>query len=265
MRMVGCESVMRLSQYIGDFQPEAHVKGLLGCNFIALICSRNSATCCSVSVLLDMAQKYRIYINEKVVLLTETEPKQKEKYQKIDAGAFDLKILYTWITAHKSDMFYVLCLDTKAYIKNITKNITLIEAAGGIVRNEDKEYLFIYRNDKWDLPKGKIEKDEKVKQAAVREVEEECGIQVSYLGRKLCKTYHVYISREEVVLKKTHWFKMRSLGQTKLKPQKEEGITDVRWFKKKNISTIVENTFPSIMDVLVEMDLLKDTATLLPG
>lgn len=207
-----------------------------------------------------MAQKYRIYINQKVILLTESEPKLKNSYQKIDAEIFDLKIIYTWIVAHKSDLFYVLCPNVKNYLKHIIENITLIEAAGGIVKNENGEYLFIYRSDKWDLPKGKIEKGEKVKAAAVREVEEECGIEVSYLGRKLCKTYHVYINREEVVLKKTHWFKMRSEDQTKLKPQKEEGITDARWFKKKNISTIVENTFPSIMDVLVKMDLIKGIA-----
>jgi 8-oxo-dGTP pyrophosphatase MutT (NUDIX family) len=211
-----------------------------------------------------MAQKYRIYINDKVILLTESEPKLKEQYQKIDAQTFDLKIIYTWIVAHKSNFFYVICNNTREYLKEIVENITLIEAAGGIVKNENDEYLFIYRNDRWDLPKGKIEKGEKVKQAAVREVEEECGIEVSKLGKKLCKTYHVYISREEVVLKKTHWFKMRSVGQDKLKPQKEEGITDVRWFKKGKIATIVENTFPSIMDVLVKMDLAKDTVVPLP-
>jgi len=211
-----------------------------------------------------MAQKYRIYINEKVILLTESEPKSKEHYQKIDNQTFDLKIIYTWIVAHKRDRFYVLCNNAKDYLKKVIESITLIEAAGGIVKNEAGEYLFIYRNDKWDLPKGKIEKDEKVKEAAVREVEEECGIKVSELGRKICKTYHVYISREDVVLKKTHWFKMWSDDQTKLKPQKEEGITDARWFKKKKIHTIVENTFPSIMDVLEKMNLVKDTAMPLP-
>src|SRR5476649_68722 len=119
--MVGCESVMRLSQYIGDFQPEAHVKGLLGCNFIALICSRNSATCCSISVLLNMAQKYRIYINEKVILLTESAPKKKENYEQIDVEVFDLKIIYTWVLAHHSNFFYVLCNDAKAFLKTVAK------------------------------------------------------------------------------------------------------------------------------------------------
>jgi 8-oxo-dGTP pyrophosphatase MutT (NUDIX family) len=205
-----------------------------------------------------MAQKYRIYINEKVILITESEPKKAEHYQKIDSETFDLKIIYTWILAHKSEFFYVLCKDAKAFIKQIKQSVPTIEAAGGLVKNENKDLLFIYRNDKWDLPKGKIEKGETVKEAAVREVEEECSITVSKLGDKICKTYHVYISKEEVVLKKTHWFKMKSRGQNKLKPQKEEGITDVRWFKANDIEAIVANTFPSIMDVLAAVDLIKD-------
>jgi len=174
----------------------------------------------------------------------------------LDAEVFDLKIVYTWILARKNNLFCVVCRDAKASFKAVVKSVTLIEAAGGLVKNENGDYLFIYRNDKWDLPKGKIEKDEKVKQAAVREVEEECGIKVSKLKSKICKTYHVYVYKGEVVLKKTHWFDMESVGQLKLKPQKEEGITDVRWFQKKHIEPIVANTFPSIMDVLVKEGLV---------
>ena len=210
------------------------------------------------TIIKHMAQKYRIYINEKVILLTESEPKKAESYEKIDGQTFDLKIIYTWILKHHSKLFYIICDDTKAYLKNIVANITLIEAAGGLVKNENGDYLFIYRNDKWDLPKGKIEKLEKVKVAAVREVEEECGIRVSKLGDKICKTYHVYVSRGEVVLKKTHWFSMKYKGDERLKPQIEEGITDVRWFRKNHIDAILQNTFPSILDVLVKKDLIKE-------
>jgi 8-oxo-dGTP pyrophosphatase MutT (NUDIX family) len=203
-----------------------------------------------------MAQKYRIYINEKVILLTESAPKKAEHYERINGDVFDLKIIYTWVVAHQSKFFYVLCKDAKAFLKTVAKSVTLIEAAGGLVQNEDKNYLFIYRNNKWDIPKGKIEKGEKVKEAAVREVEEECGIKVSKLGEKICKTYHVYIYKSEVVLKKTHWFEMWYKGANNLKPQREEGITDVRWFKKGQINTILDNTFPSIVDVLVKENLV---------
>ncbi len=160
--------------------------------------------------------------------------------------------------AHKNEWFYVLCTDAKAFLKQIKADNKLIEAAGGLVKNENKDFLFIYRNDKWDLPKGKIDKGETVKAAAVREVEEECGIVVSKLGEKICKTYHVYFWRGEIVLKKTHWYKMKAKGLQKLKAQKEEGITDVRWFRPNDIDAIASNTFPSIMDVLAAMDLVTD-------
>lgn len=192
-----------------------------------------------------------------MILLTESEPKKAHIYKQIDAAAFDLKILYTWVLSHQSKFFYVLCDDAKAYLKTVAKSVLLIKAAGGLVKNEYGEYLFIYRNNKWDLPKGKIEKQEGTKVAAVREVEEECGIKVSKLEERICKTYHSYIYRGDVVLKKTYWFNMRCKGQNNLKPQKEEGITDVRWFKKGEISPIVENTFPSIMDVLVKEKLVE--------
>lgn len=210
-----------------------------------------------------MAQKYRIYINQKVILLTESAPAQVANYQNIDRQSFDLKIIYTWVLAHKNNLFYVLCPDAKAFLKQIKQDVKVIEAAGGLVKNENKDLLFIYRNDKWDLPKGKIEKGETIKGAAVREVEEECNITISKRGDKICKTYHVYIYKDEVVLKKTHWYKMKARGQHKLKPQKEEGITDVRWFKPNDIDAILANTFPSILDVLAEMDLIIDKPALL--
>ena len=197
-----------------------------------------------------MAQKYRIYINEKVILVTDSVPKKLQAYEKIDADAFDLKIVYTWVLANSKDMFFILCDDPKSFLQTVKKSLPLIEAAGGLVENENNEYLFIFRNGKWDIAKGKIEKKERVKQAAVREVEEECGIKVNSIEKKICNTYHSYVYKGEVVLKKTHWFNMRSKGQNKLKPQKEEGITEARWLKKEGICLIADNTYPSIMDVL---------------
>ncbi len=206
-----------------------------------------------------MAQIYRIYINQKTLLITESAPKNLNKFQQIDRQSFDLKIIYPRILEHyKGHNFFVLCSDAKGFFKHITKTITLIEAAGGVVKNERKEYLFIYRSDKWDLPKGKIEKDEKIKEAAIREVEEECGIKINKLGKKICKTYHAYIYKGEVVIKKSHWFKMKSVGQEKLRPQKEEGITDARWFTKEKMGIIIKNTFPSIMEVMEHVALIKD-------
>ena len=210
-----------------------------------------------------MAQKYRIYINEKVILLTESLPARVESYEHIDGDIFDLRLIYNWVLNHHGKLFYVICNDAKAFLKRVTKSITMVRAAGGLVISENRHYLFIYRNNKWDIPKGKVEEGEGIKEAAVREVEEECGITVCALGKRICKTYHSYIYKGEVVLKKTYWFEMRCKGQPKLKPQTDEGITEVRWFKKGLIEPILHNTFPSITDVLLKEGLIKDKAALL--
>ncbi|MEO6148565.1 MAG: NUDIX domain-containing protein [Mucilaginibacter sp.] len=210
-----------------------------------------------------MAQKYRIYINQKVILITEKIPENAASYQLIDGQSFNLVTIYPKILKYNIGLFYVVCDDAKAFIKEIESSITVIEAAGGLVKNDDGNYLFIYRNDKWDLPKGKLEGDEGKKTGAVREVEEECGITVSKLEKKICKTYHMYTLKGEVVLKKTYWYAMKYKGNEKLKPQKEEGITDVRWFKKEDIDPILQNTFPSIIDVLVKTKLITERPVLL--
>jgi 8-oxo-dGTP pyrophosphatase MutT (NUDIX family) len=209
-----------------------------------------------------MTQKYRIYINEKVLLLTTAQPKQPKNFQQLDNQFFDLKTIYAQVTADtKNKQFFILCNDAKACLKKLRKSVLLIEAAGGLVKNPDGNYLFIYRNDKWDIPKGKLEKGEKKKEGAVREVVEECGISINKAGKKIINTYHTYIYKGEVVLKKTYWFSMKYKGSEKLKPQTEEGITEVRWFNKAHMEDIKDNTFPSIMDVLERVGLLKDTAT----
>jgi len=165
--------------------------------------------------------------------------------------------MYTAITSDDSGMnYYVLCTDANAFLKQIIKSVTLIKAAGGLVKNNKEKYLFIFRNGKWDLPKGKLEKGEKVREGAVREVEEECGITVSKCGAKILSTYHVYSFKGDLVLKKTWWYKMKYKGKGKLKPQLEEGITDVRWLGRKHIADVTGNTFPSIIDVLHKKKLL---------
>ena len=184
-----------------------------------------------------------------------------ERYQRIDAQTFDLKSFFNQFNGKPgARLYYIIAGDAKAYLKKIAKSLTLIEAAGGVVEDSKGRYLFIYRNDKWDLPKGKLERREKKKAGAIREVEEECGIKVSGIGKKICNTYHTYTMKGEVVLKKTYWYSMSYTGTGKLKPQKEEGITKVQWFKPEQTAPIIRNTFPSIMDVLLKLDMITEKA-----
>lgn len=125
-----------------------------------------------------------------------------------------------------------------------------IEAAGGMVFNGNNEILCIYRLDKWDLPKGKIEKDESITEAAMREVEEECGISGVKVKSELNSTYHTYWLGEQMILKKTYWFKMIYSGNEILIPQKEEDIQKVEWISEFDLDEFKSNTYASILDVL---------------
>ena len=148
---------------------------------------------------------------------------------------------------------YCLVTDNPGkYFERIFEDLELIEAAGGVVMNAQDEYLFIFRRDKWDLPKGKIDEGESPAKAAVREVEEECGLKIDDLGELLSETYHVYALNGQLILKKTYWYRMRVHGVPELVPQVEEEITQAVWLSKAELEQIKANTYPLILDVMQE-------------
>ena len=136
--------------------------------------------------------------------------------------------------------------DTWNFFTNFFERIS---AAGGLVFNQFDELLVIERLDKWDLPKGKVEEDETFSQAALREVEEECGIHDLSIEKFLGLTYHVYDLGDKSILKTTYWFKMNALKQV-LIPQTSENIKNAFWLKKTDIELLKEKTFPSLKDFI---------------
>ena len=122
-----------------------------------------------------------------------------------------------------------------------------IVAAGGIVINDKKEILFIFRDNKWDLPKGKAEKNENISQTAIREVEEETGIKDLIIVKPVEKTYHIFNRSKKNYLKETYWFEMKSNYDKSFTPQINEGITRVEWISKEKIPLILKNTHKNIM------------------
>jgi ADP-ribose pyrophosphatase YjhB (NUDIX family) len=133
--------------------------------------------------------------------------------------------------------------------EKICSEFNQINAGGGLVRNSAGEYLLIFRNGKWDLPKGKQEAGEDIKVTAVREVEEECGIDSLELGNLLCVTHHTYRMNGEFMLKHTFWYNMEYKGDAALKPQTEEDIEMCKWVKGEEIAELVKDTYPSIKRV----------------
>jgi len=137
----------------------------------------------------------------------------------------------------------------KEVIKYLKKKFKVIKAAGGIVQNNENKILFIYRLGKWDLPKGKKDKGEKIKDCAVREVEEETNTKVKIIKRN-CTTWHTYTRYKKFILKKTVWYKMKCIDDSKMKGQKKEKIEKVRWMENKIINEILINSFKSLSYVV---------------
>lgn len=132
----------------------------------------------------------------------------------------------------------------KDFIKGQFK---IVKAAGGLVMKDNK-YLMIHRLGKWDLPKGKLEKDESSWEGGLREVEEECAIKVR-LDVKICSTWHTYVSDGRKTIKKTSWYLMDCLDDSQMQPQKEEGIDDVRWMSSDEVQEALANSYASIAEV----------------
>ena len=144
----------------------------------------------------------------------------------------------------------IISENPKRAFKSFFKSFVKIKAAGGLVFR-DKEMLFIHRNNKWDLPKGKVEKKESSKSAAVREVMEECGLlNEPKIKSKIINTYHVYSFDGKSYLKKTSWFLMDYEGRKKLVAQKEEGITSSCWVNYTSLPGKLKKSFPSICEVI---------------
>ena len=155
---------------------------------------------------------------------------------------------------------YIMSQKYKVYINNDPKIITdnweifcadyfLIEAAGGLVYNFESQLLMIFRNNKWDLPKGKLEQNENIKECAIREVQEECGVSGLSIVNSLNNTYHTYEIKGEKILKCTYWFEMKTNFKGNLIPQTEEGITNVVWVDKQDIAEKLENSFGNINEL----------------
>ncbi len=131
-----------------------------------------------------------------------------------------------------------------------SQNYDVIEAAGGVIENELKQILMIFRRGFWDMPKGKIEKGETEISAAKREVIEECGINQVEVKSKIGTTYHTFNMYGKNVLKISHWYRMVISSTEKLKPQTEEDITEIKWFDKNGPELKKLEAYKSIHEIL---------------
>lgn len=189
-------------------------------------------------------------MNQNLLILADCIPPHLVNPQTIGLQEIDIEKLFKASATNLDTVTYLLVLpDPTSLFRQLLENMKVIKAAGGIVKNGHGEYLFIHRLGKWDLPKGKLEEDEKTRSAAKREVEEECGVKVDYLGVKFSTTYHTYTMRGKVVLKQTNWYEMGINKSPELIPQLEEDIDEAAWVDVEDFNTILGNTYPLIADI----------------
>lgn len=134
--------------------------------------------------------------------------------------------------------------------KAFWKRFNVVQAAGGIVLNEQDEILFMFRRGKWDLPKGKLDPGESLEECAVREVKEETGLSEVTLQHFLLTTFHTYEENSSHILKESYWYVMQAAGKQELIPQHEEDIYEVKWVRKEHLQEVLSNSYPSICDVI---------------
>ena len=199
----------------------------------------------------------KIFFNDKPLFLCDEISKTIEPYLHHDDTMFmdelDLHAVKTMIFEMQQPQVHAGVFKHENFEelkKLFFKKFKLIQAAGGLVENEEGEILMIFRKGKWDLPKGKLDKGESLEVCAVREVEEETGAKGVKLISPLMITYHTYHEGTKFILKESHWFKMKAKKNQHFTPQLEEDITEIKWVDEKSVQDILTKTYPLIKDVI---------------
>lgn len=200
-------------------------------------------------------QMYKVFFNSKFVILTteivahdDTTPFFYIKYS-------SAKLIIAALKSKQVKGVYLFHPKEKKLWKYLKKRFPFVEAAGGVVIHSNGKILFIHRNDKWDMPKGGIEKTETVIDGAVREVMEETGVRDIIVKKPLPKTHHIFSRNGRYKIKKTHWFLMTTSYNGVLVPQLEEGIMQAKWKSKKEVPKLMENAYENIKVLIDHLEL----------
>lgn len=195
---------------------------------------------------------YKVFIDNKEIVFTKNWKKVPKTLDYVlvhlrNTGDFDLVNCRNDLPVGSA--LIVETSEPEELIRKVFSAYEFVEAAGGIVKRKNK-YLFIERHGLWDIPKGKMERGEKPDEAAVREIEEECGISAPKVKRLICVTFHTYLYNDKPVLKKNWWYALEYDGPKTTVPQTEEAISQAVWLSKKEWKQVRENTYASIAEVL---------------
>lgn len=203
---------------------------------------------------------YKIYITDSLIRLCqkphETLPIAEDPDVIISPYSGKRKSLFQYIDLlEKSDKrtydVWLYNQDLETLWKDFKSIFKIVSAAGGIVLNPVGGMAVIFRRGFWDLPKGKLDKGEDFKSAALREVKEETALSNLSIHSFAGSTWHVYREEGKRILKETQWFIMDAPEQL-MKPQRSERIEQVRWEKPDIFLKEYQPQYRSLKDFLGE-------------
>lgn len=201
-----------------------------------------------------MAQNYEVHIDGKPFIIGE-----RPDFTALPAGWLAIRVdrpeelpHLVEVLANRPEILgiHIFHADKEELWNWFKQPYKFVQAAGGAATDERGRLLAIHRLGRWDLPKGKVEKDEPIEVAAVREVQEECGLQDIELLRPLCHTWHTYERNGKQHLKRTDWFLMSGNSSEALIAQADEDIDQARWLDNAGVEELRRDTYPSLQVVL---------------
>ncbi len=200
---------------------------------------------------------YKIFLNDREIVISSQATEYSDNTEIVSAEEFTIDTIKNWFSEfhQKSNNAILFHPNPEELMTNsLIPAFRLIQAGGGVVVRNEK-LLFIFRNEKWDLPKGKIDNGETPEQAAIREIAEECGITGHSIVRQLPPTFHIYQSPYkndfgQWILKKTFWFEMNYSGTENGTPETGENITEIKWFKREDLHEVLSNTYENLKEII---------------
>jgi 8-oxo-dGTP pyrophosphatase MutT (NUDIX family) len=191
----------------------------------------------------------KIFVGNKPIILT-TQVEKETDFKNLLIDSVSIEKILSVLKKDKYKAVHLIGSDLDNLLKTFLKFLPNVIAGGGKVLNASERILFIFRNGKWDLPKGKAESNETIDKTALREVEEETGVKGLSITKPLEITYHIFKRNNQYQIKKTYWFEMFSEYEGDLKPQLNEGITKVKWIGPKKLKKVKKNIYANIESLI---------------
>jgi ADP-ribose pyrophosphatase YjhB (NUDIX family) len=192
---------------------------------------------------------FKVFVNDKPIVLTTVVSKETDFKNYLLKTAKIGKVIKELNKTSIKEIRLIGKNENKL-LKKFLKKLPKVIAGGGKVYNDNGDILFIYRNNKWDLPKGKIDGKESIEAAALREVEEETGVNDLEIVKPLETTYHIFKRNGRHRIKITYWFEMKSTYAGDLVPEEIEGITHVEWLNTEQTQKALENSYANIKELM---------------